>query len=426
MNNRFMTRPPRVTAPSSPSSRTVDQRAELRCTGLALVLIALLATACMSEANEKDDRNDEPTPVERPASTHSGLVSIHDVSVAGMPQVGHGLSVRIDFNLATRPPDFDEAPGELGGCKAWLYDMQLDPPPPRSGDEGKVVITGTAESIPEGCVYGEAGYFCPVGSWDLTNGRVTPDGGGTARYEVPEATFSDELAAGRYFWVNEPIAGASGRFPIIGVTSSSSLLVQNPSAVERTLPTGSATILAGAGPVPRNPRDPIVGGEAVSLRVEPSEGGHFRFPETRLVAGADFAPDEATLALLQHFPIDAQTPTLSCSGPGGRCGDSGLTALSISSTDADVTGLSPLALPSPTHKQIFVLCGVLGGDGSVTVPSGVTDLIREAHAASPITRLRVAYMQDGFAAVQNAPPAPANPVNVLVGHQVLGMTTVQR
>jgi hypothetical protein len=392
------------------------------------VLIALLAAACMSNANDRNDnRHDEPNPPERPAPTHSGLISIHEVSVAGMPQVGHGLSARIDFNLATRPPDFDEAPGELEGCKAWLYDMQLDPPPARSGDEGKVVITGTTEPIPEGCVSGEAGYFCPVGSWQLRNGRVTPDGGGTARYEIPEATFSDELAAGRYVWVNgNSSAGASGRFPILGVTSSSSLLVQNPLAVETTLPAGSATILAGAGPVPRNPRNPIVGGEAVSLRIEPSEVGHFSFPDIQLVAGGDFAPDEATLALLQNFPIEAAAPTLSCSGPGGRCGESELSAVSISSTDADVTGLSPLAFPNPTRKQIFVLCGVLGGDGSVTVPSGVTDLIREAHAASPLTRLRVAYMRDGFAAVQNPPPAPANPVNILVGHQVLGLTTVQR
>jgi hypothetical protein len=357
---------------------------------------------------------------QRPASTHTGLISIQEASIPALPAAGHGLSVRIDLNQVTRAPDFEEVPGQLAGCRAWLYDMAQDPPPSASGDEGRITISGTEEPVPQGCVFEPGGYVCPAGRLDLRGAHVTPNQDGTALFDMPSAVVSEELASGRYFR-QDSASPSNARFPVLAIPSKSSLLLHAPGLQAADIREGSATLLAGAGPVPNNPRNPLLGGEQVTVGLEANPTGNFSFDAVTLKAGADFRPDAPTLELLESFPVEPRAQILSCAGLDGECGEAQASAVSITTTDADISGLPALAFPLAVRKQVFVLCGVLGGDGSVVVPVGVMQLIERAHQESAITRIRVAYMRDGLVTVENPPPAPANPITILVGHQKVGL-----
>jgi hypothetical protein len=356
-------------------------------------------------------------------STHVGLISVQDATLAGAPELGHGLTVTALLTPAARAPDFDEEPGEPTGCKAWSYDLDGDAPP-APGDEGTITVTGAGEPVPNGCVFRSGGYACPVVSGTADGATVSPAGGGAAAYDLPGAALDAEHA-GRYLEVGGATQpGNAGRFPIVAVPSPTTAVVGNPGAVEEPAFTGAYTVLAGAGPVPNNPRDPIGEDDRVTIGIEPRDGGHFAFPATTIEAGGAFAPDAATLALLRAFPIDGGAVTLRCDGDGGDCGVSDATVMLLRTTDAALDGLSPFALPPPSRRQVEIVCATLGGDGSLAIPEEALALLAEAHAASPITRIRVAYMREGVAIAENPEPGPANPVRMAVGHGVIGFSDV--
>lgn len=71
-----------------------------------------------------------------------------------------------------------------------------------------------------------------------------------------------------------------------------------------------------------------------------------------------------------------------------------------------------------------IQCALFTGDGTLEIPAEAMALLAATHAASPITRVRAAYMRDGFVLTGNPAPEPPNPVLIAVGHGVIGFTDV--
>ncbi|WP_437734856.1 hypothetical protein [Sorangium sp. So ce1335] len=353
------------------------------------------------------------------APTHGGLVSIQDISIAGAPQAGHGLSVQVLFTAA-KPPSYEESPGQPTGCKGWVHDAQDSPPPPLT-DQGVITISGLAGG-PIACRFQNGSYVCPThdgsGQTSVTAGET-----GTAAYAVGGAMFS-AADVGRTLRVDgAAVGGNNGAFPIVAVESSDVAIVVNPNATDEAF-VASYTVLAGVGPVPGNPSDPIASGDEIVVGIEPGGSMAFTVPDLGPVAaGEAFALDEASLTLLGAVPLDGAPMTLGCGGQGESCGAAQGTIVRITSTDGDIQGASPFAMPPPADKQVEIQCIALGGDGSITVPAEAMQLLQEAHQATSITRIRTAFMREGVASATNTAPEPPNTVHALVGHGILGFTS---
>ncbi|WP_438035682.1 hypothetical protein [Sorangium sp. So ce204] len=354
-----------------------------------------------------------------PVATHNGIISIQEISIQGVPQAGHGLTVQVLFT-ASRPPTYEERPGQVEGCKAWVYDTE-DSPPPALTDQGEITIAGL-QGGPIACRFAGSGYVCPT-STGTGQASVAPGQTGTAAYTIEGATFS-AADVGRYLRVT----GAAnvknqGAFPIVAVESSTTAIVVNQGAAEEAF-AAEYTVLAGAGPVPNNPTNPIEGGDEVVVGISPGGEMAFDFPDSApIVAGEAFTPDTASAAALVAVPLDGSPLTLGCGGPGGSCGPAQATIVRLTSTDGDVEGASPFAMPPPARKQVEIQCVALGGDGTLTIPAEAMKLLQEAHQVSPISRIRTALMREGWAAPANAASLPPNITTLLVGHGLLGFTS---
>lgn len=361
----------------------------------------------------------------RPASTHSGTISVQDRVLLGAPALGHGISVLVDFAAQPRQPDVDDTPGQITGCKAWSYDVDTDPPPQPAGDVGTLRFSGLAASLGSGCVFRPAsGYVCPTAAGQSAL-QVQAEEAGSALVSLAGAAFGAEdrgrtlRLGGTGSWV--------GAFPLVEV------LAPTRARIARALPTAVAEsvpfeILAGAGPVPgtpadEQPGDPLRNADSLRVVLDPAAGSPFAFPEAVVPdVGDAFVPDDATRAMLESIPTSGESFRIGCNGTGGTCGTAPFSILQLQSTDGDVAGLSPFALPPPVKKQISLTCVIPGALGEVVVPAAASALLAAAHLERPITRIRTAFMRNGAAIVQN-PSGAANTVRVVVGHQVIGFTT---
>lgn len=353
------------------------------------------------------------------APTHGGVISIQDISIHGAPQAGHGLTVQVLLS-ASSAPVYQELPGQAAGCKAWSYDLQRNQPPSLT-DQGVVTING----LPGGsidCSFQGTGYGCPVASGSGET-SVAPGQTGTAELTIASAAFS-AADVGRYLRVTGAAnSGNDGAFPIVAVLSATTAVVVNMNAAAETF-AASYAVIAGAGPVPGNPPDPIAGGDELTVSITPGGEMAFDVPSSGPIpAGDAFVLDDASRAVIGALPLDGTGVTLSCAGEGGSCGPAQSTIVRISSTDGSVEGLSPFAMPAPIARVVEIQCVVLGGDGTLAIPADAMKLLEEAHQEAPITRIRTAFMREGLVSLTNPAPKPPNTVNVLVGHGVLAFTS---
>jgi len=279
--------------------------------------------------------------VQRP--THSGLISIQELSFPGLPAVAGGITVQALFTPASRP-DYEEKPGEPTGCRAWSYDIE-ERPPPTEEDHGTLELAGFVEGSLT-CRFDPArGYVC--------RGDQPGDSTTTPSFPFVARTFA----------------------PAVPLSIS----------------------LAPAGKL---------GFAAFSAAVSPGE---------------PFVPSAATRALLENVPTTGVSMRLDCSGEGGRCGEAAGTIVRITTTDADVSGADPTSMPRALRKYVEISCATLGGD-VVTIPTAAMELLQRAHTASPMTRIRTAYMRDGIALVMNEAPNAPNRVVLATGRAVVGFT----
>jgi hypothetical protein len=400
------------------------------------LLLPLAAAGCPSDQDPSPDAQTEPsadaaiapdTAPDAPAVAAVGLISIQDQSIHGAPQAGHGLSVRAEFSLPVRAPDFDEQPGELTGCKAWLHDVDDDPRPALLGDQGMLAVTGTGAAVPNGCVFDGAAYICPVVSATGVAASVTPMTAPTALYEVAGMLLTGE-DVGRHLRIagDRDRPANAGQFPILAAPGPSSALVVNPAATSSAF-SADYTILAGAGAAGLpldSPADPIRDDDEIVIGIEPGGRADFEFEDTLPIdPGDSFALDDSSAALLGAVPVDGRAFSLGCAGPGGRCGEAFVSIVQLETTDGSVAGGSPFAMPAPIDRTVVISCATPGEAGRVDVPAAAAQLLRIADQTTPITRIRVAFMRDGFALATNPAPLPPNPVRIVAGHQVVGFTT---
>jgi hypothetical protein len=404
----------------------------------ALLLLPILAlTGCPSSDDaapgaEADAAVDPPTDASAPpdasaAPTATGIISIQDQVIHGVPEAGHGLSVRADFTAPGRAPDFDEMPGELTGCKAWLYDLDESPPPAVAGDEGTVTVAGTSAAVPDGCVFdGASAYECPVASGTGAPASVTPMDAPAALYDIAGAAFSQD-DVGRHLRVSgdgEHPANA-GAFAILAVPASTSAVVANGGASAAEF-AADYTVLAGGGApgVPLDsPLDPLRDTDEVVIGIEPGGERDLDFADTAPIdVGDAFTLDAASDPVIGAIPVDGSPFSIGCSGEGGSCGQAFVSIIQLETTDGDTTGAPPFALPPSVDRKVIITCATPGESGRVDVPAGAAELLRAADQATPITRIRVAFMRDGFQLATNPPPLPPSSVRIVAGHQIVGFT----
>jgi len=94
-------------------------------------------------------------------ATHTGLVSVQDITIANLPARGHSLTVNA-FLTRLVAPDYEEHPGQVSGCRAWVYDLH-DKPPAAPEDHG-VLSIGGVDRGPLTCPFSteRGAYTCPA------------------------------------------------------------------------------------------------------------------------------------------------------------------------------------------------------------------------------------------------------------------------
>lgn len=360
-------------------------------------------------------------------TTHTGTISIQEVSVLGVPQLGSGLSVSIDFPPVNppRPPDVVEG-GLTNGCSAWLYDLSTGDVPNVGGDEGTVIISGTTAHMPTpdpgpppaGCVFVPGkGYLCLDGAGAGAT-TIMPLGGGAVLLTIAGAT---PLATDPGHYIS--LAGLTspsnnGAFPVLSIMGGSWVIGNAAAVAEAGTTTGQYQLVAGAGPVPTSP-EALADSDMVTVGIVPGGGNHIDFPDTAPVnVGDAFAPNAATQMLMTNLPDTAAAPLIfSCAGdPGCAAGSAGGSIIVIQTTDAVIPAGAPsYYFPAPTGKLAIIQCRAIATD-TITMSTAIQAVL----ASSNATRSRTTFFRDGFVLTGN--PDGLNGTNIVAGHGVIGFS----
>jgi len=369
------------------------------------------------------ERADAPVTIDSPqprAATHSALVSIQDITIANLPQAGHGLTVQAFF-APLRAPDFSEpVSGTPFGCQASAYNLD-DEPPPAQEDHGTLEIAGLQGGAIR-CVFREGrGYVCPTASGSGA-AQVLPAQGVT-QYQLSGLSLT-AADVGRYLQVSGAAAPENnGAFAIVAA-GDGSVAVANPRGVAEAFDATYA-VLAGAGPTPNDLYDPFVADTQVEARLSPGGEAAFQAFDVKIEPGDELTLDEASAQQISAIEPTGEQIELGCDGEGGQCGDAAVSIVRITTTDGDTTGLSATAMPQAKHRIVEVQCA-FPDTGRVRVPAAAMALIAEAHQRSPITRIRTAFMRDGYALASNRAPKPQSSAIIVAGHGILGFSSPAR
>jgi hypothetical protein len=412
---------------------------ELSRTVLAVLTAcgALAAVGCGDDSSGDVDAppriDAEPVPDGTPApdgavdgavETFSGTIAIAEVTVAGVPALGQGLTIDIDFiGGGAVPPVLEEMPASPLGCKVWEYTPAQAADP--GLDEGAVALTVTdGEPLLPDCTYVPArGYLCRGANG--TGGEIVSldPTMGLWRYTSPQITNAGEQL-GRYLVISGAATAANnGAFPIMSFTAADTIVFLNPTAAAEVLPaTATFTALAGAGPIP-TVGDPGFIDDTDELTVALTTGGEGDFESfTRAFTtaaggiGDDYQLDDASRTGIRAIPVDGSAFSLSCEGAGGTCNTAIGSVLTITTTDAPIAGLPAYVMPPPTTKQVRIRCATIGS-GTVDVSSAASAFLMTAGA----TRIQASFLRANLQTAGNSGPVPAN-TNIVAGHAVAGYT----
>jgi hypothetical protein len=364
------------------------------------------------------------------APTFSGTISIQEVSVNGVPQLGQGMQVTISFsnNQQSPAPVFEEMPGSLFGCKVWEYtaaeaaDVGLN--------EGSVQITAMdGDPVMPPCNYVPTrGYLCiggagaggdvalvsaPMGLWSLTDPEIT----------------NAALQVGSYVTITGATTPANnGNFPIVSSAGANTIVYANPNpaALPETLPaTATFTMVAGVGPIP-GMADPgfLEDDDVLDVTLTSGGDGHFEtftrsFPAAGGGVGDDFSLDTASQTTISDIPVDGSTFTIGCGGAGGSCGTSVGSILTITTTDGTIpAGVPPYYMPAPTTTEVSLRCANLGAT-ELTVPAAASAFLQSSGA----TRIQTTFIRSNLQTTMNAPGGVVANTTLVAGHGVVGFST---
>ncbi|HTU57578.1 MAG TPA: hypothetical protein VMF89_04075, partial [Polyangiales bacterium] len=175
------------------------------------------------------------------------------------------------------------------------------------------------------------------------------------------------------------------------------------------------------GPTPNDLYDPFLADTRVEARLSPGGEAAFEAFDVKIGPGSELTLDEASAQQISAIAPNGEPLELGCDGEGGQCGHAAVSIVRITTTDGDTTGLSPTAMPQAKRWVVEVQCA-FPDTGRVRVPAAAMALIAEAHQRSPITRIRTAFMRDGFALARNQPPRAQNAAIIVAGHGILGFS----
>jgi hypothetical protein len=409
----------------------------VRSLGVAVSLASLALAGCGDDDNGNGGGTPDAmvTPVAdaRPpdamppvAATHSGTVSVQDVSVFGLAAAGHGGQINISFTKTGVPTEM--AVGDFVGtppCNATLIDVTKTEQANPTTDQGMVTVeikpmAGGTRPVPP-CTFQGSRYLCASGGG--TAGTIAA--GGAAGLWNFMGTGTTTAVAGQYLLVVGG-AGAGLAAPIVGVNGTTLVLAAS-SALPASV--GMWATAAGIGPVPftlgtggmEAPPEFIANNDRVKVTLAGGAGVSAR-------ATPDIDPgDEFQLAddvvALYGTGIDLDRTTaldISCKKDGaGACPPAIGTIVSIDTTDNPDTGTATTFNPATKYSGNITCANF--GDAPVSIPANLFAVLK---AGTP-TKLRIAVFRAGFSPLMgsgNTPATLAN-VNVVAGHGIVHFQT---
>lgn len=404
--------------------------------------------------------DDEPTPIDGPpidmteeTTVYTGTITVLEVSVHGVAQLGQGIQVAASFaENGGVAPVFEEQPGSPLGCKVWEYT------PAQAAelglDEGVVSVTidnpeahGFDPEIPACAFVAGRGYICPdtMSTGPVTVSRV-PDTGnpgtcfaGRLAITDADAPFTFAVTDGRYmtFTASGALIFPDGAaFPVIGKAADTTVVIAHPAITDTTCnvpgsePAGPLTLpdaavhttLGGAGPIP-GVADPGLMADDADVDVTLTMGGDGDIPTFTAAfdggIGDDFALAPASQLIFTPYgaakgagiPLDGTAFTVSCEGQTGCGAGTGAgVVLSITTTDGEVTGTtSHTTMPTPETKEVSIRCAGLATT-SVTVSETVSAYL-ESSGATKLQATLIRGDLDGYT-------DDTTSVNVVAGHAI--------
>lgn len=392
------------------------------------------AGACGGDdGGNPDARHTDAAPdggADAPPEVRAGTLSVLEAQVlvsngsGGAVPFGSGLSVRMAIVDPTElgAPVIDTTGGTNFGCKVYEYTpAQLAAS--IGHDLGTMAITagdGTP-AIPTCGFQPGAGYLCPEPTTASAgdNAAVAAIGGGLFALTDDDVTYTAAVV-GRYVSITGATEAANnGQFPIVSLSPPSTIVYANPAGVSGTLG-GSHITIAGLGPIPQ---------AAPGTFVEDDDNLAFAFSSSDEALIPSFTGNIADTAnhftlsatSIQHLlapPLDGTAFSLDCPDVAS-CGDAIASVLNIQTTDANVTGLSPFAMPTPTGKAVLARCTSTPGLGSVVdIPAEVS-----AHLmTSGATRIQSTFVRAQLV-LTTTPPVGAK-FTIIGGTSQVGFYTV--
>jgi hypothetical protein len=374
-------------------------------------------------------------------ATRSLTISVVDVEVttpSAAAAVTRGGSINIEVeDLTMGGGEVVAGTTPVGGCVVTRYDATHQPHPTVGAGTVTIANPGAEESgllkTVGPCNYtAGVGYQCISAGATMQDIDTTVTGDGRVAYDFTEQTFAGDLV-GSYLNVNgftdANLNSGSSAFPILANPSATRLTAFNTAATtDQTTATGSFAVINGAGPIPTlgTANADFLGAESDQIHIsKPADANFGAIDFTVYTRGEGFALDDAS-AQPHEFPTTAEAVTFSCGGTGGNCGADAdpagvLEAFIISgrTTDASVEGLADYEMPTPTGTWTTFQCGfLLDVSTEGTIPA---DAVAAILATNP-TRIETRILQ--MAGTQGEDGDQANPYTVVVGHGVVGHTTI--
>jgi hypothetical protein len=374
--------------------------------------------------------------------TRSLTISVVDVEVttpsaAAAQTRGGSISIEVE-DLTVGGGEVVAGTTPVGGCVVTRYDATHQPHPTVGAGTVTIANPGAEESGLLKTV-GPCNYTAGVGYQCISNAETMQDVGatftganGVVVYDFTEQAFAGDLV-GSYLNVNgftdTDLNSGSSAFPILANPSATRFSVLNPAATaDGDTTTGSFAVINGAGPIPTlgTANADFLGAESDEIHIsKPADANFGAVDLTVYTRGEGFALDDAS-AQPHEFPTTAEAVTFSCGGTGGNCGADAdpagvLEAFIISgtTTDGSVEGLADYEMPAPTGTWATFQCGFLldvSTEGTISA-----DAVAAILATNP-TRIETRVLQ--MAGTQGEDGDQANPFTIVVGHGVVGHTTI--
>ena len=382
------------------------------------------------DASSSDAAADPDAP-EGPA--FSGLLALTDVRLSNPPLVALGFSgaqVQVAFtdNSTVTVPPLEGYDNPVGGCAITVYDIAAGQTGGTGVDGGPVSVTGT-NAGDFSCAFADDSYRCALD--DAASSGVVPEGStaslnvpmGYAQYTISGADFSGINAAGTYVVITGfEDENANGTFPVLGDNDGDTLLVANPAApvLATSVPAGMSgtyATIVGAGPVPGG--FDFLDDGTNDVTITKAEMGQIPAINQTIKANGSGMVLEGTQP--HEMATDGTPVTFTCGSSPDSCGPTGGgvlngMTLSGSTTDADVTGLLPNAMPAPVNRRVSFSCSALG-QTSATLDAGAMEAILGLSSGSPTTRIQMSVSYVAGSVVGST--------NLVVGHNVTGWTDVE-